>query len=59
MPWFDKMCNSEYNTQDDAKATNHDIGDSQEGILAAHDSPCRYQNRLGATVYLDREICTG
>jgi hypothetical protein len=40
MPWFDKMCDSEYNAQDDAEATNHDIRDSQEGILAAHDSPC-------------------
>jgi hypothetical protein len=40
MPWFDKMCKSEYNAQDDAKATNHDIGDSQKGILATHDSSC-------------------
>ena len=40
MPRFDKMCDGEYNAQDDAEATNYDISDPQEGILAAHDSPC-------------------
>jgi hypothetical protein len=40
IPWFDKVCDSEYNAQDNAEATNHDIGNSQERVLAAHDSPC-------------------
>ena len=40
IPWFDKVCDSEYNAQDNAEATNYDIGNSQERVLATHDSPC-------------------
>lgn len=59
IPWFDEMGHSEDGSQEDAKATDDDVGDAEEGVLAAHDSAGGYYDGLGAAVFRDGEVWKG
>ena len=50
LPWLDELGDGEQSSQQDAQATNHDIGDAQERISATHYSSSRDQDRFGPVV---------
>lgn len=56
MPWFDQMSNSEDDTKNNTDTTNDNIGNSEEGVLSAHDSPSRDENGLGASIDGNGEV---
>ena len=39
LPRFDQMSNGEDDTKHNADTANDNIGNAQEGVLAAHDGP--------------------
>lgn len=50
LPWLDQMCGCEEDAEDNADPAYHDVGDAEEGILAADDSGGRDDDRFRATV---------
>jgi len=55
-PWFDKMGYCENGSEEDTETTDDNIGDAEEGILAAHDSAGGYDYGLCAAVFYNREV---
>jgi len=55
-PWLNKMCDSKDSTEENAKSSNNNIGDAQEGILAAHGGAGGYDDRFSAAVVEDWEV---
>lgn len=51
------MSDGEDGAEQDADATDHDIGNAQEGIASAHDSTGGDQDRLGGLITSGREAC--
>jgi hypothetical protein len=56
IPWFDEMGYGEDGPEEDTEAANDDVGDAEEGVLAAHDGPGGYDYGLCAAVFRYREI---
>lgn len=56
MPWFHEMSHSEQNTENHTDASNNNVGNAKERILAAHYRPGRYQDLFRASVHLDGEV---
>lgn len=38
-PWFNQMCDGEHDTKNHTDASHHNIGNTQEGILATNNGP--------------------
>lgn len=50
------MGDSEERSKDDTDATHYDVSNTHKRVLTAHNSSCRDQDRLGATVFSNGEI---
>jgi len=59
IPWFDEMGYCEDGSEEDTEATDDNVGNAKEGILAAHDGAGGYDYGLCAAVFCDREVWVG
>jgi len=57
LAWLDEMRDGEERAENDADAAYDDVGDAQEGILAAHDGAGRDDDGFCAAVFCYVEIC--
>ena len=53
LPGLYEMGDGKDNAEDDTQSSDHDIGDAEEVVLAAHDRPCGNQERLCAAIFFD------
>ena len=56
VPRFDKVCHCEQCSEDYADAADDDVRDTEERILASHDSTSRDDNRFGTSILSYREV---
>ena len=54
---LDQVRGGEDGAEDDADATDDDVGDSEEGVAAAHDAAGGNENGLGAAKLGHLEVC--
>lgn len=55
VPWFDQLDDQKSYTEDNADASNDNVGNPQERISPTHDGASRDDNSLCATVQIDVE----
>lgn len=59
IPWFDEMGYCEDCSEEDAEATDDNVGDAEEGVLAAHDCVGGYDYGLCTAIFCDGEVWIG
>lgn len=55
--WSDEMSDRKENTKNDTNATNNNVGDTQEGILASHNGFGGDNHGFGAAIFCYWEVC--
>lgn len=56
LPWSDQVCHRKHNTENYAESSDYDVCNTKEVILSSDDSPCRDEQALGTTVFVDWEV---
>jgi hypothetical protein len=51
LPGLDKVRSEEDDAEDNAESGNHDVGNTEEVVLAAHNGTSGDEDRLGASVF--------
>lgn len=57
LPGLDKVGGEEDDAEDNAESSNHDVGNAEEVVLAAHNGTSGDEDGLGASVFGSGEDC--